>query len=124
MTQPVLIDGRVEFVTLIPFDDPCAGGGTSALFSLNAATGGRPSNPVFDLNRDGDFDSGDTITINGEEVAPSSIDPGLGIIGRPTLIRNPADGRLYRVISGTEGEGIEEAPLAVQLQPRSWLQLR
>ncbi|WP_231369956.1 pilus assembly protein [Thioalkalivibrio sp. ALE17] len=124
VTQPVLIDGRVEFVTLIPFDDPCAGGGTSALFSLNAATGGRPSNPVFDLNRDGDFDSGDTITINGEEVAPSSIDPGLGIIGRPTLIRNPADGRLYRVISGTEGEGIEEAPLAVQLQPRSWLQLR
>ncbi len=128
ITQPVLVDGRVEFVTLTPFDDPCAGGGTSSLFALNAATGGRPSSPIFDVNRDGDFDAGDTVTVtvNGEdiEVPPSAIDPGLGIMGRPTLIRNPADGRLYRVLSGTEGEGIEEAPLATQLQPRSWLQLR
>ncbi|WP_232199262.1 pilus assembly protein [Thioalkalivibrio sp. ALE20] len=125
VTQPVLIDGRVEFVTLIPFDDPCRGGGTSFLFALDAASGGRPDDPVFDIGgSSGSFGEEDLVEHDGEEIPPSAVDPGVGIAGRPTVVRDPETGQVFRLISGTEDEKIDEAPGAAGLGPRSWIQLR
>ncbi|WP_231373883.1 pilus assembly protein [Thioalkalivibrio sp. ALE11] len=125
VTQPVLIDGRVEFVTLIPFDDPCRGGGTSFLFALDAASGGRPDDPVFDIGgSSGSFGEEDLVDHDGEEIPPSAVDPGVGIAGRPTVVRDPETGQVFRLISGTEGETIDEAPGSAGLGPRSWYQLR
>ncbi|WP_019568122.1 PilC/PilY family type IV pilus protein [Thioalkalivibrio sp. ALMg13-2] len=126
--QAEIISGRVEFVTLTPSDDPCAGGGTSSPFAFDAATGSRPNDPVFDLNRDGLFDASETITINGEQVAVSAFDSGRGIIGRPTIVRNP-DGGITRVIGGTDapdGEPLDPiyGPGSTGQRPRSWIQLR
>ncbi len=123
-----IIGGRVEFVTLTPSDDPCAGGGTSSIVALDAATGSRPNDPVFDLNRDGLFDESETITINGEQVPVSAVDPGRGIIGTPTIVRSP-DGGITRVIGGTdvlEGDSLDEigGPGTAGQRPRSWIQIR
>ncbi len=123
-----IIGGRVEFVTLTPSDDPCAGGGTSSIVALDAATGSRPNDPVFDLNRDGLFDESETITINGEQVPVSAVDPGRGIIGTPTIVRSP-DGGITRVIGGTDvlgGDSLDEigGPGTAGQRPRSWIQIR
>ncbi|MCG5496887.1 pilus assembly protein [Ectothiorhodospira variabilis] len=95
-----IVGGRIEFVTLTPSDEPCEGGGTSSIVALSAATGGRPSEPVFDLNRDGLFDQAEMIAVAGELVPVSAVDPGRGILSRPTVITSP-DGRITRVIGGT-----------------------
>jgi type IV pilus assembly protein PilY1 len=120
-----IVGGRVEFVTLTPSDDPCAGGGTSSLVSLDAATGGRPNDPVFDLTRTGEFDADDMITIDGEDVPVSAVDLGLGIMASPTVVQNP-DGTITRVLGGTDADGPEElgGPGSATLRPRSWIQLR
>ena len=119
-----IIGGRVEFVTLTPSDDPCAGGGTSSLVALNAATGSRPDDPVFDLTGDGEFGEGDMVTIDGEQVPVSSVDPGLGIIASPPKVRTP-DG-ITRILGGTETDELKQlpGPAGTEQQLRSWIQLR
>ncbi|RLK48630.1 type IV pilus assembly protein PilY1 [Alkalispirillum mobile] len=127
-----IVDGRVEFVTLIPSDDPCAGGGTSYLFSLNAATGGRPDRPPFDLTGDGQFDSAEMVYHEGEMVPVSAVNLDRGILAAPTLMLGP-DGQRTRLIGGTdapEDEPITEldAPPTTGdtdgAGPRAWRQLR
>lgn len=102
VTRPRILDGRVEFVTLTPLGDACEGGGTSSLFALDAASGGRPASPAFDLLGDGEFDEGEMLVIGGEPVPVSGFDPGLGIIGEPAVVENPEDGTVTRIIDGTE----------------------
>ncbi|WP_026340628.1 pilus assembly protein [Thioalkalivibrio sp. ALJT] len=119
-----IVDGRVEFVTLTPSDDPCDGGGTSSIVALNAATGSRPAEPVFDLTGDGEFGEDDMIIVGDERVPVSSIDPGIGIMSAPTIVRS-SEG-ITRIISGTESSaprGEPGPPRAFQL-PRTWIQLR
>ncbi|WP_019590463.1 MULTISPECIES: pilus assembly protein [unclassified Thioalkalivibrio] len=129
--QPILLDGRVEFVTMTPLPDPCSGGGTSSLFALDARTGSRVDAPVFDLDGTGSFGDGDMIEIDGELVPPSAVDPGLGIMGQPTVIDDPETGTRVRVLSGTGGVGEESATVDDIRAPgdpadtsRSWRQLR
>ncbi|WP_421621624.1 pilus assembly protein [Alkalilimnicola ehrlichii] len=119
-----IIDGRVEFVTLTPSDDPCSGGGTSLTVSLNAATGGRPDTPVFDSNSDRQFDEGDMITIGGELVPVSTFDPGRGIISSPTVIQTPEG--ITRIIGGTHAQKPSDidGPGSPTQRLRSWIQLR
>lgn len=119
-----IIGGRVEVVTLTPSDDPCAGGGTSSIVALNAATGGRPDTPVFDLTGDRQFGEGDMITIDGELVPVSTVDPGLGIISSPTVIQTPEG--ITRIIGGTDADEPQElaGPGSATQRPRSWIQLR
>ena len=124
--RATLIDGRVEFVTLTPStDDPCAGGGSSSLVALNAATGERPLTPVFDLTGTKLFGSDDMITVHGQLIPPSAIDPGLGISAPPSIIRNP-DGSITRVLGGTDADDLEEiaGPSKTSQAPRTWIQLR
>ncbi|WP_026279878.1 pilus assembly protein [Thioalkalivibrio sp. ALJ16] len=120
-----IVGGRVEFVTLTPSDDPCAGGGSSSLVALDAATGGRPNDPVFDLNNDGDFGVGDMINIDGEDIPVSAVDPGIGIMATPTVVQSP-DGTITRILGGTDADGPEElaGPGTGTIRPRSWIQLR
>ncbi|MEH6671144.1 pilus assembly protein [Halopseudomonas sp.] len=49
------------FGTLTPNDDPCADGASYWVYALNAEEGGRLDRPALDFNRDGTFDSNDTI---------------------------------------------------------------
>lgn len=49
------------FGTLTPNDDPCADGASYWVYALNAEEGGRLDRPALDFNRDGTFNSKDTI---------------------------------------------------------------
>src|SRR5690606_1157213 len=50
VSAPRLRLGRVIFPTLIPSSEPCDAGGTSWLMEIDALTGGRLGDAVFDLD--------------------------------------------------------------------------
>ena len=50
---------RVRFTTLIPNSDPCKSGTTGFLMEVGLVAGGNPSEPVFDLSNDTEFDEED-----------------------------------------------------------------
>lgn len=89
-----LADPTLVASSVIPVEDACEPGGRGYLNAVNPFTGGRLSNPFYDINNDGDFDAEDTL--NG--AYPGSIDLGIGKPGEPVLIGN----RL--VVGGSEGK--------------------
>lgn len=58
LSAPILWRDRVIYVSSIPDDDACAGGGSSWIIELAPYTGARTDFSVFDLARDGSY--GDT----------------------------------------------------------------
>jgi type IV pilus assembly protein PilY1 len=51
---------RVRFSTLIPDNNDCGGGRDGYLMDIDLANGGQTDGAVFDLNRDGNFDTADS----------------------------------------------------------------
>lgn len=84
LATPLLWSDRVIFVSSIPDDDACAGGGASWIIELEPESGGRTEFSVFDLARDGTYgdtskyDDGQNKTVvNGRKVVGGMI-KGLG----------------------------------------------
>lgn len=59
----LLRDGRLAVTCFRPGPDPCSDGGSSFLMELNAFTGGRTPDVIYDLNQDGVIDIADTAII-------------------------------------------------------------
>jgi type IV pilus assembly protein PilY1 len=69
---------RVRFSTLIPDNNDCGGGREGYLMDIDLVNGGQTDNAVFDLNRDGDFNTSDAYgssvvngikgVVSGEEI--------------------------------------------------------
>ncbi|WP_006788254.1 pilus assembly protein [Thiorhodospira sibirica] len=81
---------RVRFSTIIPDEDPCGTGLRGFLMDIGLLTGGRTETPVFDLDRDGDFDEDDMRTFTTDDgetitVPPSGLELGSGG-GAPLVI--------------------------------------
>ena len=65
---------RVRFTTVIPDDNPCSSGRTGFIMDLKLSSGEPSDTPVFDLNSDGIFNTGDIVV----DYAPSGIQQGYG----------------------------------------------
>ncbi|PAV24458.1 hypothetical protein CF392_16165, partial [Tamilnaduibacter salinus] len=65
---------RVRFSTVIPDDDPCGTGRSGFIMDLKLTSGAPSPTPVFDLNSDGTFNTGDLNSGN----PPSGIEKGYG----------------------------------------------
>jgi len=63
----ILQDGAAIIISSIPSDTPCAAGGSSIIHGINACTGGRLDQAMFDFNGDGVLDSSDMINIGSPE---------------------------------------------------------
>ena len=95
ISDVLLRDGKLLVSGFIPNDAPCSRGGNSFFMEINAATGGRFAEAIFDLNDDGavgdsaDEHTGDYVNIglSGEAdwAAPSGILLA-GIIQTPVII--------------------------------------
>lgn len=103
VSNPVLVGGglpRIIFTTLIPETAAsCGYGGQGWLLELNPRNGGRFSQAIFDIDGDGNFTSADMI--GGKSVA--GINPGIGILPEPVIIRDTANKKLVKALSGSTG---------------------
>ncbi|MEE4113372.1 MAG: PilC/PilY family type IV pilus protein [Desulfobacteraceae bacterium] len=67
VVRDVLIrSGKAIVISSIPNTNPCAAGGSSWLYEINANTGGRLDAPQFDINNDNVIDENDMIKIENE----------------------------------------------------------
>jgi len=107
VSQPLLRGGNVIFTTLLPSPSVCVIGGSSWLMELNAANGGTPIAPPFDLNRDGLFDNSDYILKNSAGNAITVIPGGqkstVGVIATPSVFLSPDKSKEIKVLSGSTG---------------------
>ncbi|WP_421867865.1 pilus assembly protein [Marinobacter adhaerens] len=118
---------RVRFTTVVPDDDPCSSGRTGFIMDLKLTSGQPSDDPVFDLNSDGIFNSGD---ITGG-YAPSGIQYGYGGENR-TIATGDGDSEV--IIPGLDPNQLDpDAPCEDALCARSldsntgrqtWEQLR
>ena len=94
--------GRILLAaSIIPSSDPCDVGGQGFINAIDAFTGAALSNPFFDLNGDGSFDAGDTISDGqgdgSNRVSVGSINLGVRMPSQPALIQN------LLVVGGSSG---------------------
>jgi hypothetical protein len=85
LMQPLVVGGVVFFTTFIPDDDICAGSGETYVMAVDYKTGAAVTEPVFDLNGDGEFDDNDMVLVNGNPVVPVGIYVGRGKGSHPVL---------------------------------------
>lgn len=123
VSNAVLRAGRIIFTTLIPDPDACGYGGTSWLMEMNAQTGARLSESVFDINGDGVINNSDFVSYNGQNIPPSGIKSKEGIIDTPNILG--AGEKDYKIASGSTGnvEVIQNAG-DPQSARQSWRQLQ
>ena len=106
ISRAILRSGRIIFTSMIPASNPCQPGGEGWLLELDALSGGRLPEAVFDLNEDGYFNEDDWIPDPNDptgtnKIPPSGIKSQEGIINTPGVIE---DGdREYKFASGSSG---------------------
>jgi len=105
ISNPVLLGGtlpRIIFTTLIPQSDACSYGGSSWLMEISPTNCGRLSQAVFDIDQDGTV-TGDTGDLVGGSIPVSGINPGIGIMPQPVILRDPANGQDLKAETGSTG---------------------
>ncbi len=129
VSDSILRSGRIIFTTVIPNPDPCVFGGTSWLMELDSVTGARLEATPFDLNRDGQFDSEDFVTVTLDdgtqiEVPVSGLQSEVGITPKPGILAGET--AEYKYTPGTTGniQVTVENPGANVTGRQSWRQIR
>lgn len=135
--MPILNNGKIIFVTLIPSDSPCEPGGTSWLMEMDPFSGGRLDTTIYDANGDGNIDDADkvTVNINGTDVvvAVTGIESEEGIIQAPKILDDDGDANSdgtstqVKVFSGSTGNLMFQEEKGGDLSAKgrqSWRQLR
>ena len=90
VVRDVLIrSGRAIVISTIPNTNPCAAGGASWLYELNANSGGRLDDPQFDINNDNVIDENDLIKVEIENWTGDPDSPDRFLYYAPTAIWYP-----------------------------------
>ncbi len=116
VSNVIVRNGRVIFVTLLPSEEECQFGGTSFLMEVDFRDGGALEFPAFDLNGDGEYDADDTDA--------SGRASEVGIIPAVTIL---ADGAQDVVFGGGSGGDIDVMKINAGGKfygRQSWRQLR
>lgn len=115
----------VLFTSVIPADaDPCASGGSSNFYALDALSGGSKPYAVFDLNDDGSFDD-DTTGVVGFS-AKSVLSKPLAIFdvegGQFKVCVTASNGLVTceNLVADSDGDGILDINDAFPLDPAEW----
>lgn len=85
ISDPLLINTSLITSSIIPNTDPCEFGGRGYVYQLNAFTGTSSAQPLFDIDRDGQFND-DTLTVNGTPIAVGGVDLGIAMPSNPTIV--------------------------------------
>ena len=105
IADPTARFGRAIFTTFIPTSTICeTGSGDSVLMELDALSGARLEDAVFDLNGDGVIDSGDLVTDSSNNKVPPSGVYIPGTLGSPSVISLADPGTEAKQFSTIGGE--------------------
>jgi type IV pilus assembly protein PilY1 len=108
-------NGRVIFTTQIPSTDPCDFGGTGWLMQIDARTGQRFDQAVYDSTGDGVINSSDSLM--------SGLQVKVGLVANPTIIDGAPTGLIG--LSGTSGSiELVKTRADIDLGRNSWRQPR
>ncbi len=125
IVKPLTRFGRAIFTTFTPSANPCTGGGTGALMEIDALSGSRLGQSVFDVNGDGLIDANDFANFNGDSLPVSGIyiPPTLGV---PAIISAAGADYEFKLTSGTGGQinTIQESTGSSFVGRQSWRQLQ
>ena len=124
IARPLTRFGRAVFTTYTPSASPCDGGGVSLLMDLDALSGARLGESVFDVNGDGFIDANDLVTYNSTGTVVSGIFIK-GTLGPPAIISASSGTSEYRIISGIDGT-IQKVEVSVDPKAvgrQSWRQI-
>ena len=126
VANPVLVFGRIIFVTFIPDSDPCNFGGSSWLMELNPTTGGAFDDPVLDINNDGVIDEDDLMMVDGKKRSATGkrSDEKLSA---PGIVYGAGDDgtKILKILSGSSGNiAVEENKGDNKAGRQSWRELR
>jgi type IV pilus assembly protein PilY1 len=83
VATPSLSKDRVLFTTFIPRSDPCLSGGESWVVGMDALSGGRLNESLFDVNNDRYFDAEDVVSCGSASCAPSGFKLSDGTVDAP-----------------------------------------
>jgi type IV pilus assembly protein PilY1 len=111
--------GNIAFATsIIPSTDTCIPGGDGYVNAIDTFTGASLTSPFFDANKDGNFNSSDTLTFATKQIAVGSINLGNGLTGDLIVIGNRGFG------SGTTGD-TKDSPvnLGIRTGRISWREI-
>jgi len=86
IADPLTRFGRAIFTTFIPPATPCAVGGESVLMEIDALSGARLEDSVFDINGDGIIDDKDFVTDSSGNKVPVSGIYVPGTLSSPAVI--------------------------------------
>ncbi len=126
-SNPLLVDGRVIFVTIVPDAGVCTSGGYSWLMEVDAQNGGTLSDPPFDLNDDGLFTLADMIDTDSDgdgDTSPAGIRPGEGISPAPVRLMDFDKEHKYMPSSSGSLDHVVENPGEGYIGRQSWRQIR
>ena len=115
-------DGTLIAISYVPSGNMCGTGGTSWLWALDACSGARLTEPVFDTNGDGVIDDQDMVNI-GTPTDPIMVPPaGLQFKGRlqPPAIIILDQNREMLYMSSSRGEIETQLKKAVKLGMTFW----
>lgn len=107
ISQALLREGRLIFVTAQPLSSECAWSGDSWLMELNALNGNRLSGIPIDINNDKEFTNLDNVDYEGDKTIISGVQqPSLGMFTEPPAIITHGAQTEGKYISGTDGNEI------------------
>jgi len=86
MNNVLIRDGNVIVISYTPGAEMCGAEGDSIVQEMDACTGGRLTQPQFDINGDGVIDGSDLIDVNGVLVPPTGIQE-MGRLQPPAILR-------------------------------------
>ena len=126
ITNLMIRDGIVVFISAIPSDSPCAAGGSSIIHGINACNGGRLNDDYYDVNGDGKLSKDDEINI-GSLAKPNWLDPSgikkLGMYYTPAILSIKNSDTAVGYFSKSDGS-IDAVPLLDEVKGMfSWREI-
>jgi type IV pilus assembly protein PilY1 len=128
ISDAILRNRRIIFVTSIPSNIPCETEGDSWLVELNPLTGGRLTQTPFDITGDGVIDSKDQIS-DGDQFIAASAFHFEGMVSKPVILKSadPALHTEFKFLSSAKDQGAIKTMTEISLAQghrQSWAQLR
>jgi len=126
IANPLTRFDRIIFNTFIPGVSPCDRGGESVIMELDAVSGARLENSVFDYNDDGIIDASDYVADGSGNQVPGSGTFIPSTVASPAVISAEDASMEYKQTSGIETDitTTKESTTGASVGRQSWRQIR